>query len=336
MKNAVALAWGTRAVLSPHIGELGAPRGAETFERVVADLQRLYGVQAQAIACDAHPDYTSSRWAARQGLPLHRVQHHRAHASALACEGVHQQTWLTFTWDGVGLGDDGTLWGGEAFLGKPGAWRRVASLQPFRLPGGEAAAREPWRSAAALCWEAGVEWQTEDRDMAVLKSAWASGMNAPATSAAGRLFDGAASLLGLCERASFEGQGPMLLEAAAQGEADAVALPLHENDAGLLLADWTPLLHALRNSGVPTAQRAMQFHASLAASIAAIAQKMRQHHAFGRVGLTGGVFQNKLLTELAVQHLGAAGFETALAQRVPCNDGGLAMGQLLEASLQHE
>ncbi len=196
-KNTIALAWGNRAVLSPHIGDLNAPRSLQVFEQVSTDLQQLYSVSARAIACDAHADYASSRWAARQSLPVARVLHHHAHASALAFEGGLDKTWLTFTWDGVGLGADGTLWGGEAFLGRPGAWRRVASFKPFRLPGGERASREPWRSAAALCWESGVDWATGTRDAPLLRSAWQRGLNAPYTTAVGRLFDAASSLLGL-------------------------------------------------------------------------------------------------------------------------------------------
>jgi hydrogenase maturation protein HypF len=375
MKNAIALAWNDRAVLSPHIGDLGAPRSLETFEQVIADLQQLYGVKAQAIACDAHPGYASSRWAAKQGLPLYRVQHHHAHASALAFEAnlnrsnfnskvkqggdervtqaVHtarqgaseeantvslkNRNWLVFTWDGVGLGEDGTLWGGEALHGKPGAWQHVASFKPFRLPGGERAGREPWRSAAALCWESGLDWQSGARDAVLLKSAWQQGLNAPVTTAAGRLFDAASSLLGLADTVSFEGQGPMLLEAVAAddaglGVAAAIDLPLHENEAGLLVADWTPLLHALRCNRVPVAQRAMQFHLSLAHSIVAQTQHIHRRMPFDAVGLTGGVFQNKLLAELAMQQLGAAGFEVYLPQQAPCNDGGLALGQLIEAA----
>ncbi|MEO8332969.1 MAG: carbamoyltransferase HypF, partial [Gallionella sp.] len=164
MKNAIALGWGNRAVLSPHIADLDAPRSLEIFEQVIADLQQLYGVTAQGIVCDAHHGYASSRWAAKQGLPLRRVYHHHAHASALAFEGSLDKTWLTFTWDGVGLGEDGTLWGGEALHGKAGAWQRVASFKPFHLPGGERAGREPWRSAAALCWESGLDWQSNARD----------------------------------------------------------------------------------------------------------------------------------------------------------------------------
>ncbi len=334
MKNTIALAWGNRAVLSPHIGDLNAPRSLQVFEQVSTDLQQLYGVNARAIACDAHADYASSRWAARQSLPVARVLHHHAHASALAFEGGLDKTWLTFTWDGVGLGADGTLWGGEALLGRPGAWRRVASFKAFRLPGGERASREPWRSAAALCWESGVDWVADTRDAPLLRSAWQRGLNAPYTTAVGRLFDAASSLLGLCDIASFEGEAAMLLEAAARGSAAPVALPLTQHEQDVWVADWTPLLHALRRPDVPVAQRAMQFHQSLALCIAMIAQRVREQTAFDAVGLTGGVFQNKLLTELAIERLGAAGFDTWLPRHVPCNDGGLAFGQLIEAA-QH-
>ncbi|MGA8864567.1 MAG: carbamoyltransferase HypF [Gallionella sp.] len=337
MKNAIALAWENRAALSPHIGDLDAPRSLAIFEQVIADLQQLYGVRAQAIVCDAHSGYASSRWAANQGLPLQRVFHHHAHASALAFEGGIGKSWLCFAWDGVGLGCDETLWGGEALHGKPGAWQRVASFKPFRLPGGERAGREPWRSAAALCWESGLDWHSSARDAVLLKSAWQHGLNAPATTAAGRLFDAASSLLGLIDNASYEGQGPMLLEAAATdgGEPDesaAIVLPLHESNNGLLVADWTPLFHALRREEVPVAQRAMQFHLSLAQSIVAQAQYINARTPFDAVGLTGGVFQNKLLAELALQQLAVAGFDAHLPQRAPCNDGGLALGQLIEAA----
>lgn len=332
MKNAVALAWGRRAVLSPHVGDLHAPRSLEIFEQVIADLQRLYGVSPQMITCDAHPEYASSRWAHKQALPAHRVLHHHAHAAALAFEaGLHKQ-WLVFTWDGAGLGSDGTLWGGEALLGRPGAWRRIATFRPFRLPGAERVAREPWRSAAALCWEAGIGWRAGQHDVALLRRAWERNINAPLTSSAGRLFDAASSLLGLCDAASFEGQGPMLLEAAAAGEAPAVELPICEVGDGLLVADWAPLLPKLKDAAMPVAIRAAQFHASLAHCIVAIARRVRERTSFDAIGLTGGVFQNKLLAELAMQLLAAAGFDAHLPGQIPCNDGGLALGQLIEAA----
>lgn len=331
MKNAVALAWGQRAVLAPHIGDLDAPRSLAVFEQVIGDLQALYCVTPQSIVCDAHPQYASSRWAARQRLPLRRVWHHHAHASALALEQGVEKTWLCFTWDGVGLGDDGTSWGGETLHGRPGAWRRVASLRPFRLPGSERAGREPWRAAAGLCWEIGLDWQPPASDAALLKMAWEKRLNTFPTSTIGRLFDGAASLLGLIERASFEAQGPMILEAIATGAGEAVLLPI-EDTSGLLIADWAPLIHMLLRSDISVAQRALQFHLSLARLIVEQARRIYTRTPFDMVGLTGGVFQNKLLSELAIEQLTAAGFTAYLPERAPCNDGGIALGQLVEAA----
>ncbi|MEJ2299330.1 MAG: carbamoyltransferase HypF, partial [Woeseiaceae bacterium] len=150
MKGTVALAWDRRVVVSPHIGEMDSPRSLDVFEQVAADLQSLYGVRAAGLLCDAHPGYTTHRWAARQDLPVERIWHHEAHAGAVAAEYDRAGTWLVFTWDGVGLGPDGTMWGGEALVGRPGCWERFASLRTFRLPGGDQAGRQPWRSAVAL------------------------------------------------------------------------------------------------------------------------------------------------------------------------------------------
>jgi hydrogenase maturation protein HypF len=333
MKNTIALGWGRRVVMSPHIGDLDTPRSLVVFEQVIADFQRLYGVQAEAIVCDAHPRYASSRWADRQGLPLIRVWHHHSHASALAMEHCPEKAWLTFTWDGVGLGEDGTLWGGEALHGHPGTWARVARMRPFRLPGGERAGREPWRSGMALCWESGMDNDSSNGDIKLLKKAWLKGLNSPVTTSVGRLFDGAASLLGLIDTASYEGQSGMYLESAAEGEVEPVDLPLEQDDSGLLTADWRPLVPLLLRKDVSVAKRSMQFHLSLAQSIVDQARRIREVAPFDLVGLTGGVFQNQLLAELAVSKLADAGFDAYLPERVPCNDGGIAIGQLIEGGL---
>ena len=153
LKVTVALAWDDRVVISPHIGELDSPRSNKVFESIINDIQNLYDVKYQSIVCDEHPGYASSRWGGKQSAPLFKVQHHAAHASALAGEHPDIQNWLVFTWDGVGYGSDGKLWGGEALAGRPASWRRVASFRPFSLVGGDKAGREPWRSAAALLWD---------------------------------------------------------------------------------------------------------------------------------------------------------------------------------------
>lgn len=330
-KNSIALGWENRAILSPHIGDLDSVRSLAVFEQVIADMQRLYRVTPQWIVCDAHPGYASSRWAQRQTLPVQRVGHHVAHAAALALEQGSDKTWLTFAWDGSGLGEEGDLWGGETLLGRLGNWRRVAHLRTFRLPGGERAAREPWRTGAALCWETGLEPPELTDAGKLLREAWLRQLNTPRTSSAGRLFEGAASLLGLLRHASFEGQAGMYLEQIAEGSGAIIELPLREMPDGLIVLDWQPLLAMLRDTGQSVASRAMQFHRSLAHAIVAMVRQMAKNASFERVGLTGGVFQNKLLLELSVAALREAGFEVGFSEKIPCNDGGLAMGQLVEA-----
>ncbi len=333
-KNTVALAWEDRVVISPHIGDLDSPRSLAVFEQVVGDLQTLYRVKVSAVVCDAHPGYGSTRWAKRTGLSLTTIYHHHAHASALAGEFPQARNWLTFTWDGAGYGEDGTLWGGEALLGRPGVWRRVARLRPFRLPGGERAARQPWRSAAALCWETGNTWDSCPEDTTLLFAAWQQHVNSPPTSAAGRLFDAAASLTGLLHRASYEGQGPMYLEVACTAPAAAITLPLRRATGGLWECDWAPLVPYLTDAALPVAQRAAGFHASLAHSLHQQARMLRLEHRIDAVGLTGGVFQNRILTEHACALLQDDGFTVYLARDIPCNDAGISFGQIVEWQAQ--
>jgi hydrogenase maturation protein HypF len=332
LKTTVALAWGDRAVISPHIGDMGTVRSEQVFAQVVADLQRLHGVRAEAVVCDAHPGYATTRWARECGLPVTTVQHHRAHASALAAEGGIKRPALIFAWDGAGFGDDGTLWGGETFFGRPGDWRRVASLRQFRLPGGEGAGRAPWRSAAALCWEAGIEWLDNPAPPLAL-DAWRRKVNAPVSSAVGRLFDAAAAIVLGIHDTTFEGQGPMWLETHAKaGANEETALPIHEQAGEILRIDWAPLVAAITDKRVSIDMRATKFHLTLARTIAEVARHLRAELAFDTVGLTGGVFQNRVLTQFAADELERAGFEVCLSERIPCNDGGLAFGQLAEVS----
>ena len=331
LKNSIALGWNKRVVVSPHIGELDSARGREVFEQVIADLQVLYGVAAQRVVCDHHPDYVSTRWAESSGLPVTKVQHHHAHASALAGEHPQVQSWLTFTWDGVGFGTDGTIWGGEAFLGGPGHWHRAASIRSFQVTGGDKVGREPWRSAAGLMWEAGREYVPASDPSGLAFQARKRGLNSVATSAVGRLFDAAASLVLGRDMASFEGQGPMELEAIADPDALPIELPNVEDENGVMRLDWKPLLDPLTDTNLPATERAGMFHASLAQGLAAQTMLLAERHQFDAVGLTGGVFQNRLLAEMVIGRLTRAGFKVLMPQMVPANDGGLSFGQLIEA-----
>ncbi|MCU7958834.1 MAG: carbamoyltransferase HypF [gamma proteobacterium symbiont of Bathyaustriella thionipta] len=332
MKNCITLAWDNRAVISPHIGEMDSARSLQVFENTVKDLQKLYAVEARLLVGDAHPAYSSRHWARRQNLPLHTVFHHHAHASAAYFECDTRQHVLAFTWDGVGFGEDGTLWGGEALLGRPGHWQRVASMRPFRLPGGDKAGRQPWRSAAALCWEAGLSCSVVPQGSELLYQAWQKQLNAPQTTSVGRLFDAAAALIGVCSQASFEGQGPMLLEAQCEALTEAVDLPLTQENE-VWISDWQPLLALLQDNTCSTSKRATLFHASMAQVIVQQAQRIRDESGVNHVTLCGGVFQNRLLTENAIIRLEKAGFQVTLPAKIPLNDAAISFGQVIEYGL---
>lgn len=332
MKNTVALAWDNRIVLSPHIGELESPVALDAFVRTIGELQELYDVKAETIVCDAHPEYASTKWALKQALPTVKVQHHRAHASALASEYPEIRRWLVFTWDGVGMGDDGSLWGGEGFVGAPGDWHRATSWRPFHLMGGDRAGHEPWRSAAALHWACGQEWQRLDDDSGIARQAWERGLNVHETSAVGRLFDAAACIISGIEETSYEGQGPMYLESLARrADGDAMSLPLELDTNQILRSDWEPLLSMMGDGSLSVEERASAFHSSIAQALVDQACAVSQMHAFDGVGLVGGVFQNRVLCEQVIAGLQEAGKRAFLPQSLPANDGGLALGQTIEA-----
>jgi hydrogenase maturation protein HypF len=243
-KNTVALSVDRQVFISQHIGDLETLEATAAFERVIADFLRLYEASPVAIAHDMHPDYFSTRWAKErleirdwrletspsisnlQSLTLVPVQHHHAHLAACLAEHGVEGPALGVTWDGTGYGTDGTVWGGEFLLGDAADFRRVAHVRPFRLPGGEAAIKEPRRVALALLWEVVGEAVLAREDLAPIRAFRPAerrlmaqmldrGINAPVTTSAGRLFDAVSALLGLHQQVSFEGQAAMALEFAA-------------------------------------------------------------------------------------------------------------------------
>ena len=366
MKNTIALAWDNRLVISPHIGELDSKRSTEVFAQVIDDLCHLYRVTPKHIICDAHPDYFSSRYARTYArthkISLSQVQHHKAHAN-IVCGAYNikypkktsSKKYLVFTWDGTGLGDDETLWGGEGFYGYAGNWQRVTSIKPFYLQGGDKAAREPWRSACALLWEEGIvenNFSTNKTSRTLAFQAWNKRLNTIQSSSMGRLFDAASALLGLGEISSFEGQGPMLLEAllsdavdtnaeslcATRHNIDKSALPLyHQQDNSsadkqlLIIADWSELLSLLLDEAQTIEQRALCFHLKIAETLIAQAKEIRALKGDFCVGLSGGVFQNKFLSETILKRLEEENFVSFLPEDIPYNDAGLAFGQIIEA-----
>lgn len=337
MKNTIALAWDNRIVLSAHHGDLETPYSLQVFEQSIHELQQLYQVTAKHYVCDSHSGYASHRYARDSRLPWQTVPHHHAHAAAVAGEFALDNRWLVFTWDGIGLGADGSLWGGEALLGRPGDWQRAASFRPFRLPGGERCQQQIWRTAYSLCWQCDQHWDRQPPErLNLLHQAWQQSVNSPETTSAGRLFDAAAALLGLLDDTTYDGQAPMLLEACASQSAHTTAITLpHAIDAqGVMRCDWQALLPMLLDQHRPAAERAHCFHHSLAYCLLEQALQLRQRYGQFSVGLTGGVFQNKLLSELSLQLLRDHEFDVYLPARIPLNDAGLCYGQLIESFYQ--
>jgi len=343
LKNTVALGVGRNVFLSQHIGDLETPQAQTAFERVIADFLELYEARPVAIAHDKHPDYLSTAWAKQQQVPLIGVQHHHAHLAACLAENQVDGVALGVTFDGTGYGDDHTAWGGEFLLGNAAGFKRFAHLRPFRLIGGDAAAREPRRAALALLLEAFGEeaWNLEEvarwfdpAESRVLAGMLTHGLNAPWTTSAGRLFDGVAALLGLFAKTTFEGQAAMALEClATPGTDSAYPVALRGEDPCVL--DWIELLHAIlddKRRGIDRGIIAARFHNALVEAIVEVARRAHMR----RVALTGGCFQNRRLTEQAARRLKEEGFQVLLHRDVPPNDGGISLGQVAVAAARIE
>lgn len=350
LKNAVALSVGDWTYVSQHIGDLETAAASNAFARVIQDLERLYEARPDSIAADGHPDYLSTKFALRSGVPVVRVQHHYAHVlSCMADNGIEGPV-LGVSWDGTGDGLDGTIWGGEFLRVTEHSFERVAHLRQFRLPGGEQAVREPRRPAIGLLYEIFGEEMFAMADMpcvasfsqanlTVLKTMLAKGLNAPVTSSVGRLFDAVSSISGLRQVMKFEGQSAMELEFLLDegGSNGSYGTPTigRAKDADSakaqpLVIDWEPMIREMIadvTQGLSVPVISAKFHAWLVEMIVVVAREIGEE----RVLLTGGCFQNKYLCEHAVRRLSEEGFRPYWHQRVPPNDGGIALGQVMAA-----
>lgn len=335
MKSTITLLHRGQLIPSQHLGDLESSAAVAGLERAALDLCGFFAAVPDVVCCDLHPDYASSelaeRLAQRFGVPLLRVQHHHAHvASALAEHDVRHPV-LGFAWDGTGLGPDGTIWGGEVLRADAGGAERVAHLRPFRLPGGDAAARDPRRAALGVLFavdpalaEAWAARWYPPAHAKVLLGMLESGAHARLTTSMGRLFDAMSALLGLNERSSFEGQAAFALELAAErgGEQPALAMPL---EGGVI--DWEPAVRAALAGGDPSVI-ASRFHAGLVELTARVAEWA----GLADVVLSGGCFQNVRLTDGARALLEARGFRVLVPSLVPVNDGGISVGQAFVAA----
>jgi hydrogenase maturation protein HypF len=351
LKNTFCLTRDTYAFVSQHIGDMENLETLEHFERTVTLYQRLFRICPQIIAHDLHPDYMATRYAQRQatalGLPTVAVQHHHAHIVAcLADNGWDPARGpvIGVALDGTGYGQDGHIWGGEWLLADYRGYRRMGQLEYLPLPGGDAATRNPWRIALAY-WYAlfgevpPIAWPQEATPevLDMVRQQVARRVRCPLTSSMGRLFDAVAALLGICHHASYEAQGAIALEMLALSVADdpGGAYPVQlQTQEGRWVVHVAGLLKAVLadlQAGIPVAIIARRFHQAIAEMTARLCAHIARESGVDVVALSGGCFQNRLLLSLVIPLLRAEGLEVLVHRQVPCNDGGLSLGQAMIA-----
>lgn len=359
LKSAICIADGNRAVLSQHIGDLQNQITFDSFSHTVTHLSDILAIKPGLVVCDLHPDYLSTRFAEDSGIPLMRVQHHHAHLASCMAENSLTGDVIGIIFDGTGYGPDGTIWGGEFLVGGYDSYRRAGHFRPLPLPGGDAAVREPWRMAMAYLYQAlGETAFTLDhpvarilpaQDRALFARMLRRGINSPLTSSCGRLFDAVAALLNLRHTVSYDGQGAIELEALAEMAAEESKSPpptfrpqrvlsqrgeypysivLH-GEAPFQL-DFSPMIVDILAdiaAGIHPSAIARRFHHTIATAATEVCLTISQSSGLKRIILSGGVFQNRLLTEMIYTALAQKGLDVFTHRLVPPNDGGIALGQ---------
>ena len=346
LKSAICLTRDDTAFMSQHIGDLKNAATLESMGEIVGHLQRTLEIRPTVIAHDLHPDYLSTAFAQEsKGAQLLPVQHHHAHMAACMAENRLEGEVIGIIFDGAGYGDDGTVWGGEFLSGGYAGYRRHGHIHQVRLPGGDSASREPWRMA--ISWlHAALGDQLFETELPFLRDVpqdqrrlllqmLHKGVNSPLTSSCGRLFDAVAAIIGLRNQSSYEGQAAMELEALAEGDATAGHYPFaifRRN--GLASVDPRMTIAAIAGDVArahPAATIARRFHNTLAEMAVAVCVQIRQETGLNRVVLSGGVFQNRLLSEGVASLLEQRDFSVFTHRLVPPNDGGIALGQAIIA-----
>lgn len=345
LKAAICLTRDDRAFMSQHIGDLKNASTLQSLEETIAHLEKVLEIRPEMVAHDLHPDYLSSVYASGlKDVPLAPVQHHHAHmASCMAENGMEGET-IGVIFDGVGYGLDGTIWGGEFLVGDYRAMERVGHLRQVAMPGGDAAVREPLRMAISYLHDAYGDSlydipvpalaEVNERDRQIYLKMLARGINSPLTSSCGRLFDAVAAILGVRSRVSYEGQAAIELEAIAEGSGTDEFYPYSiVSTKGQLVLDMRPMIQVVADD-LPHDSKsdiARRFHNTISMATTDTCGKIRDACGLNRVVLSGGSFQNKLLTEGIYSRLAGDGFDVFTHRLVPPNDGGLALGQAVIA-----
>ena len=334
-KASFCLSKGNYVFPSQHIGDLKNIETLENYERQIRHFEKLFDIRPAAIACDLHPGHLSTAYAAErsaeEGIPLIRVQHHHAHLAACMADNALSGEVIGLVWDGTGYGTDGTTWGGECLVGGYNGFSRVGSIRPIPLVGGDLVTKEPLRVAWALRRDAGLP--TEEENGALYETMLQSGLNCPLSSGMGRLFDGVSAMIGVKTRCSYEGQGAILLEAAATAD-DGLYPIAWEEENGLLRFDWRESIRAVRSDldrGTDRGVIAARFMNALVDMGVRQCVRAREQSGLERVVLSGGSFQNMFLMHRLPEALRRAGFTVYHHRRVSTNDEGISLGQLLVA-----
>ena len=342
--------------VSQHIGDVENGATFDAWSAARARLENLFDLTPAALACDMHPNYLSSQWARERArehsLPLIEIQHHHAHIASVMAEAIvagriaPDARVLGIAFDGTGAGTDGTIWGGEFLIAGLADFERAAHLRTWALPGGATSVRNARRNAFALLSElgllehpgaAGLLGTLDEQTRSVTATMIERGINSPRTSSMGRLFDAAAAILGICDKATYEGEPAIELEAAAWRALDGKTVRLDSNHTGVFtsaddspILDPQPLIEALLNgieAGAPADRLALDFHIAIVRSSARIAREICAREGLDTVALSGGVFMNRLLLQLLTHELKDAGLAVLVPHAVPANDGCIAYGQ---------
>jgi len=359
LKNTFCLTKAKKAYLSHHIGDLHDFETLQSYKEGIKHFEYLFDIRPDVIAYDLHPAYLSTDYgigrARNEHLTLIGVQHHRAHIASCMADNRYQddKPVIGVAFDGTGYGDDGTIWGGEFFLGGYKRLDRVAYLNPFPMPGGDSAIKQPWKLALAMLYACGVEWDETlppvsygahkesiiEDPIRLLENQLQKQVNCIQTSSMGRLFDAVSSLIGVRHLVNYEGQAAIELEAIAADGIDDYYPFAYKTQGNVLIPDPTPLLlDVLKDykNKVPVSEISAKFHRSISEMVLMVVKSVRNLHHTNIVALSGGVWQNDYLFKLTYKKLIENGFEVLHHRHVPTNDGGISFGQAVIAGASME
>jgi len=334
LKNTISLLAGNNLFTSQHIGDLSTKESNSAFIKVINDFKILYNKVPQIILTDKHPEYISTKYANTETAKNESIQHHYAHIAACRLENKVMGDALGVSWDGTGYGLDGNIWGSEFFISKDNSHKHIGQFRNFRLPGGDKAVKEPRRTSLSVLYEIyGPEIDRNlfdnnftDEEFGLIISMLNKKINSPITSSAGRLFDAVSSLLGICHISTYEAEAAMQLEFNAEDTTDEI-YPFRIIEQDIFTIDWQPIIESILldlKSEISVHNISAKFHNTLSQIILTVANKIK----IDKIILSGGCFQNKLLTEKTIKILSENNYKVYWHQRIPPNDGGISVGQI--------